>query len=279
VDNDNRKAAGRPLFEQEKNEKVLTWPDLVYTELICMLVVTAVLIAWGIVLQAPLEEPASSAKTPNPSKAPWYFLGLQEMLVYFDPWMAGVVLPSVILVGLMAIPYIDFNKLGNGYYTFNDRKFAVITFMFGFLPLWVAMIILGTFLRGPNWNFFSPYEYWDVHKLVFLNNINLSEWFWLNFLQTQMPVAPAGCSLPYQIAIILLRESVGLAAVAAYLFLLPPLMAATVFRKFFTRMGFLRYMVLANLMLFMMSLPIKMVLRWALNLKYIVAIPEWFFNI
>ena len=179
VENDKRKAEGRPLVEQEKNEKVLTWPDLVYTELICMLVVTAILIAWGIVLQAPLEEPASSAKTPNPSKAPWYFLGLQEMLVYFDPWMAGVVLPSVILVGLMAIPYIDFNKLGNGYYTFKERKFAVSTFLFGFLPLWVAMIVLGTFLRGPNWNFFSPYEFWDVHKLVFLNNINLSEWFWM----------------------------------------------------------------------------------------------------
>ena len=78
---------------------------------------------------------------------------------------------------------------------------------------------------------------------------------------------------------ILIREWLGLVAVAAYLFALPPLMAATVFRKFFTKMGFLRYMVLANLMLFMMSLPIKMVLRWAINLKYIVAIPEWFFNI
>src|SRR5262245_56630997 len=132
VENDERKAAGRPLFEQEKAEKVLTWPDLVYTELVCMVLVTAVLIAWGILLQAPLEEPASAAKTPNPSKAPWYFLGLQEMLVYFDPWMAGVVLPSVILVGLMALPYIDFNKLGNGYYTFTQRKFAISTFLFGF---------------------------------------------------------------------------------------------------------------------------------------------------
>ena len=279
VENDKRKAEGRPLIEQENNEKVLTWPDLVYTELICMVVVTAVLIAWGIVLQAPLEEPASAAKTPNPSKAPWYFLGLQEMLVYFDPWMAGVVLPSVILVGLMAIPYIDFNKLGNGYYTFNERKFAVSTFLFGFLPLWVAMIVLGTFLRGPNWNFFSPYEYWDTHKLVFLNNVNLSEWFWLSVMGQQLPVAPAGSKLGYQIVMILLREWLGLVAVVAYLFVLPPIMAATVFRKFFVKMGFLRYMVLANLMLFMMSLPIKMVLRWVINLKYIVAIPEWFFNI
>lgn len=279
VENDQRRAEGRPLLEQEKNEKVLVWPDLVYTELICMVVLTAILIAWGIVLQAPLEEPASAAKTPNPSKAPWYFLGLQEMLVYFDPWMAGVVLPSIILVGLMAIPYIDFNKLGNGYYTFKERKFAIITFMFGFLPLWVAMIILGTFLRGPNWNFFSPYEYWDVHKLEFLNNVNVSEKFWLEWLHRPLPVAPADAAFVTRAGTILLREWLGLVLVLAYLFVLPPLMAATVFRKFFTRMGFLRYMVLANLMLFMMSLPIKMVLRWAFNLKYIVAIPEWFFNI
>ncbi len=279
VDNDNRRASGRPLFEQENNEKVLTWPDLVYTELVCMVLVTAVLIAWGIVLQAPLEEPASAAKTPNPSKAPWYFLGLQEMLVYFDPWMAGVVLPSVILVGLMAVPYIDFNKLGNGYYTFNERKFAVSTFLFGFLPLWVAMIVLGTFLRGPNWNFFSPYEFWDVHKLELLNNINLSELFWIKGLGQPLPVVPQAASFPVQAWFILWREWLGLVAVMFYLAALPNIMAATVFKKFFVKMGFLRYMVLANLMLMMMSLPIKMVLRWALNLKYIVAIPEWFFNI
>ena len=279
VDNDNRRASGRPLFEQENNEKVLTWPDLVYTELVCMVLVTAVLIAWGIVLQAPLEEAASAAKTPNPSKAPWYFLGLQEMLVYFDPWMAGVVLPSVILIGLMAVPYIDFNKLGNGYYTFNERKFAVSTFLFGFLPLWVAMIVLGTFLRGPNWNFFSPYEFWDVHKLVQADNVNLSEFFWVYFLKMQLPVVPPSASFPVQAWYILCREWLGLVAVIFYLAALPNIMAATVFKKFYVKMGFLRYMVLANLMLMMMSLPIKMVLRWSLNLKYVVAISEWFFNI
>jgi hypothetical protein len=112
----------------------------------------------------------------NPSKAPWYFLGLQEMLVYYDPWMAGVVLPSLIIVGMMAIPYIDFNKLGNGYYTYNERKFAIITYLFGFLPLWVAMIILGTFLRGPNWNFSGRMSSGRA-QLEFLNNVNLSEMF------------------------------------------------------------------------------------------------------
>ena len=119
-------AQGLPPLEKLDDEKVLVWPDLVYTELICMVALTAFLLVWAIALQAPLEEPASSVKTPNPSKAPWYFLGLQEMLVYYDPWMAGVVLPSLIIVGLMAIPYIDFNKKGNGYYTINERKFAYI---------------------------------------------------------------------------------------------------------------------------------------------------------
>ncbi len=267
VDNDTRVEQGRPLFEQEDNEKILVWPDLVYTELICMVLVTVVLVVWGIVLQAPLEEAANAAKTPNPSKAPWYFLGLQEMLVYFDPWLAGVVFPSVMLVGLMAIPYIDFNKKGSGYYTFNDRKFAVITFMFGFIPLWVAMIILGTFMRGPNWNFFGIFEFWDVHKLQVLNNVNLSEIVWIGLLKQGLP------------SNILLREGPGFVLVIFYFAVLPGVLAASVFKTFFHRMGFIRYMVFSNLVLMMAALPIKMVLRWTLNLKYIVAIPEYFFNI
>lgn len=267
VDNDKRRAEGRPLREEENNEKILVWPDLVYSELICMIALTAFLIFWGIFLQAPLEEPASAVRTPNPSKAPWYFLGLQEMLVYFDPWLAGVVFPSVILGGLMAVPYIDFNKLGNGYYTFKERSFAISTFLLGFLPLWIGMIILGTFLRGPNWNFFGIYEYWDPHKLEVANNVNFSEILWLDLLRTSMP------------GNILVREGPGILLVLGYLAVLPPIMAATVFRKYYVRMGFLRFLVFSNLVLLMAALPIKMVLRWSINLKYIVAIPEWFFNI
>ena len=80
---------------------------------------------WSITLNAPLEEPANPNLTMNPSKAPWYFLGLQEMLVYFDPWIAGVVMPTLIIVGLMVIPYIDTNPLGSGYYTWKQRKFSI----------------------------------------------------------------------------------------------------------------------------------------------------------
>ena len=270
VENDNRLQAGRPLLESENSEKVLVWPDLVYTELICMIVLTAVLVFWGIGLEAPLEEPASSVKTPNPSKAPWYFLGLQEMLVYFDPWLAGVVLPGIILGGLIAVPYIDFNKAGNGYYCFKDRAFAISTFMFGFFPLWIALIVLGTFLRGPNWNFYGIYEVWDVHKVKAANNVNLSEFFW----------APLG-GMPKgsDVLTILLRESPGIILTIGYFALLPPILGLTVLRKYFVRMGVLRFLVFSNLALWMAVLPIKMLLRWSFSLKYIVGIPEWFFNI
>lgn len=278
-ENDTRIEQGKPLLEQEQSQQVLIWPDLVYTEMICMILVTALLILWGVALPAPLEEPASAVKTPNPSKAPWYFLGLQEMLVYYDPWMAGVVLPTFIVIGLMAIPYIDFNKRGNGYYSFNERKFSVITFMFGFLPLWVAMIILGTFIRGPNWNMFGIFEYWDVHKLENLNNVNLSDYLWVDWLGQPLPRPASDSSAGQTLWIILKREGLGLALVVGYLVVMPPIMALTVFRRFFVKMGFIRYMTLAMLMLFMASLPLKMALRWAFNLKYIVAIPEWFFNI
>src|SRR5881296_1914811 len=174
VRNDQRITEGKPLVEQEETaDKVLTWPDLVYTELICMVVLTVVLIGWSMALQAPLEDPANPSSSPNPSKAPWYFLGLQEMLVYFDPWIAGVLLPTLIIVGLMIIPYVDINPKGNGYYTWSERKFAIATFLVGFLGMWVGMITIGVFFRGPGWNLFMPWDYWDPHKVVPLTNIDL----------------------------------------------------------------------------------------------------------
>ena len=268
VINDERMERGEPPMEKVGEDKVLVWPDLVYTELIAMVICTVILIVWAIVLKAPLEQPASSARIPNPSKAPWYFLGLQEMLVYFDPWMAGVVLPTMIVQGLIALPYIDFNQKGNGYYTFAHRKFAITTFLFGFIVLWCVLIVLGTFLRGPNWNFFGPFEPWDPHKNVPLNNVNLSDYFWL-----------LGFGSAIEGKHWLIRELPGIFFVFVYLFILPPLLAKTVLRSFYIRMGFVRFFILVTLIQFMASLPIKMVLRWMFNLKYIVFIPEYFLNI
>src|SRR5687768_2770785 len=259
-------SGGIPWEKTESDEKLFTWPDLVYTELLCMILLTIVMIVWSIGLRAPLEEAANPTSSPNPAKAPWYFLGLQEMLVYFDPWLAGVVLPTLIIVGLMAIPYIDTNPRGNGYYSFKERKWEIGIFLYGFLVLWSFLIITGTFLRGPNWNFYGPYEYWDPNKLEPLVNINLSELVWVKLMAMPLP------------KLWFIREAPGLLLVLLYV-ALPPLLAAGPFRRFYLKMGAPRYYVGAMLFLIMMSLPIKMVLRWLFNLKYIVNIQEIFFNI
>ena len=267
VRNDQRVAAGGDVIEKEESDRVWVWPDLVYTELISLVLCSAILVVWSIALEAPIEQPANPANTPNPSKAPWYFLGLQEMLVYFDPWLAGVVLPSLIIVGLIAIPYIDTNPKGNGYYTFNERKVEITLFLFGFVVLWSALIVLGTFLRGPNWNFFGPFEYWDVHKLEALNNVQLSEYLWVRGLGQPLPDN------------ILVREGAGILLSLAYVTVLPVILARTLFKRYYEKMGPTRFYVGAFLFLMMLSLPIKMFSRWVINLKYVVSIPEWFFNI
>jgi hypothetical protein len=265
--NDRRVAAGKPLVEKEEENRVWVWPDLVYTELISLILCSVVLIVWSIFLKAPLEQPANPANTPNPSKAPWYFLGLQEMLVYFDPWLAGVVLPSLIIVGLICIPYVDKNPKGNGYFTFAERKAEITIFLFGFVVLWCSLIVLGTFLRGPNWNFFGPFEFWDIHKLAALTNVNLSEYIYVRGLGTALPTNP------------FIREIFGILLVLIYVFVLPVVLARGVFKAYYAKLGPARYYVTVFLFLSMMSLPLKMLARWIFNLKYVVAIPEIFFNI
>jgi hypothetical protein len=275
--NDTRLAAGMPLLEEDRDDKVLVWPDLVYTELICLVLATAGLFLWAIIAKAPLEQPANPGYAPNPAKAPWYFLGLQEMLVYFDPWMAGVVYPGLIIVGLCAMPYIDTNPRGNGYYTLKERPFAITTWLFGFLILWVVLIFFGTFLRGPNWSFFGPYEYWDAHKAEALNNIDVSHIFWVKMMNRARPGMtdnPVGF-LPHW----LVREWLGLLLIGAYFVLLPVILRATVFRRMYEHMGAIRYSVMVILLLFMALMPIKMVLRWVFNLKYLIYLPEYNANL
>ncbi len=269
VENDKRIAAGEGPLEgtPENREKVWAWPNLVYTELFAGIACTVFLIVWAIFFKAPLEEPANPTWAPNPAKAPWYFLGLQEMLVYFDPWMAGVVLPGIILVGLILLPFIDTNPKGNGYFTFAERKFAISGFMFGWIVLWIFLIQVGTFLRGPNWTFYGPFEYWDAHKVVAENNINLSEIMWIKLFNTGLPKN------------IILREIFGILLTGFYLVGIVPIITKKWGHKFLKDMGTIRYYLLIFLILSAASLPIKMYLRWFINLKYIVAMPEFELNL
>lgn len=268
VINDERIKRGEPSLEGElAKQKVFTWPDLVHSEFICLILFTAALVIWSILIEAPIEEPAATARTPNPSKAPWYFLGLQELLVYFDPWLAGVVLPSFIVVGLMAVPYLDTNPKGNGYYTFDERPFAISFFWVGFLLFWVSLVIMGTFLRGPNWSFFGPFEYWDLHKLEPMVNVDLSTMFWVNMMDQPRPDNP------------FVREAPGIVAVLGYFLVLPPILGKTLMRGMLRNMGAVRFNIFIHLFLWFVLIPIKMGLRWTVSLKYFVGMPEYFFNI
>lgn len=268
VINDMRMERGEPTIEKlESDEKVLVFPYLIFIEFVAALAYAVVLVVWAILLKAPLEGPANPTVSPNPSKAPWYFLGLQEMLVYFDPWIAGVLLPTFIIIGLCALPYIDRDPSTSGFYSFKARRGPIIAFLFGFWILWMLLIIMGTFMRGPNWNFFGPFEVWDVHKVVPLLNVNLSELVYIKWL---------GWGLP---KFWLTRELPGFLLLGVYFIVTPAILVKTILKNTFKKLDPARYAILVILILMMASLPIKMYLRWAFNLKYLVAIPEIFFNI
>jgi hypothetical protein len=246
----------KPGWERE----VHVWPFLLRIEFLATIIVTFVLMVWSITLDAPLEEPSNPTLTMNPSKAPWYFLGLQEMLVYFDPWMAGVVLPTLILIGLMAIPYMDANPLGNGYYTFKQRKFAIIAFCFGFLALWLAMVVIGTFIRGPGWIWFWPGQTWDHNRLVFESNRDLPD--------------------IVGITNALGKGIFGAIVVGIYTLLMAGLIHKVMTwnefnRKIYKRMSLIQYLTLQFFLISMMALPVKMIAKLAFRVKYIWITP-WF---
>ena len=248
--------AWRPEWARE----VHVWPYLLRIEFLAAIIVTIILMVWSIVLNAPLEEPANPTLTMNPSKAPWYFLGLQEMLVYFDPWIAGVVMPTLIILGLMAIPYIDTNPLGNGYYTFKQRKYSILTFLFGFIVLWLNMIAIGTLIRGPGWMWFWPGTTWDHNRLIFEVNRDLPDIFGIH---------AAGPKFLFG------ALAVGAYSVAAAV-LIHKLIAHTAFnRKIYARMSVLQYTVMQVFLVAMLSLPVKILLRILFRIKYVWVTP-WF---
>ncbi len=137
----------------EPVDKVNTWPHLMLPEFVSLMAMTAFLIFLSAILQAPLLEEANPNVTPNPAKAPWYFLGLQELLSYWDPQIAGVMIPLVLGVVLwMAFPYIDRNPETHP----SKRKFAIMFYTF-FLAGAGVLTIIGVLFRGPGWNWTYPW--------------------------------------------------------------------------------------------------------------------------
>ncbi len=134
-------------------DKVHTWPHLLAAEFVAALACTAFLLIFSIFVNAPLLQLANPNRTPNPSKAPWYFLGLQELLTMFHPMVAGVTIPGMGIFVLILAPFIDKNPSNQP----EDRKFAISIFTI-FLMFWAVLVIIGSFFRGPGQNFVYPWS-------------------------------------------------------------------------------------------------------------------------
>jgi quinol-cytochrome oxidoreductase complex cytochrome b subunit len=147
-------AAGQRKVPEEQR-LVMVWPHLLVRHAVAALVVLIVTLVVSLLFDAPLREIANPNVTPNPEKAPWYFVGLQELLSHFHPVVAGVLVPGAIVIGLVALPYIDRNPARRP----RLRKVAVWTFTF-FLAVWVALTLIGFAFRGPDWAWVWPWDEW-----------------------------------------------------------------------------------------------------------------------
>ena len=217
-------------------------PGHVFKEFLAALA-CILLLAWlGILVEAPLDTPADPDFTPNPAKAPWYFLGFQELLVYFDPWLAGVVIPLLIILSLILIPLLDNEPSGAGHYTFRQRIWATLPFTFGLL-IFVLLTLISAWFRGSNWDWYWPWEDWSMAR----------------------PARAGYHSLPWWL---------GFSLLGLY-YLLGLVLPFTFWRSRFESWGKMRYLVYFFLVLSMTGVAIKILLRHLLNIRYFVETP-WF---
>ena len=137
------------------DDSVYSWPNLLMAELFVFVLTVSIILTVSLLFNAPLEEPVNVMHPPNPAKAPWYFLGLQEMVSYSAFW-GGIGVPGVMVALLVLVPYLDRNPKGVGRWFARERLLANTIFL-SMVLLNVIFIIIGTFFRGPNWQFVSPF--------------------------------------------------------------------------------------------------------------------------
>ena len=148
------KARAIQTVKPEPTDKVNTWPHLMLMEFGALLAITGLLVIMSVIIFSPLLDPANVNSTPNPSKAPWYFLGLQELLSYFDPQIAGVTVPTITgIIGFMMIPFVDKNPSTRP----SDRKFAILLYSM-FMVGAGTLTLIGVLFRGRGFNFTYPWK-------------------------------------------------------------------------------------------------------------------------
>lgn len=230
------------------DEKVLCYPNMIFHELVVCLGTLVFIWAWSLFMDAPLEEAANGNLTPNPSRAPWYFLGLQELLVYFDPWIAGVLLPQFIVQGLVILPYVDTNPTQQGYYSYKGRELEFWVMSIGFI-MWFVLIIVGSTMRGPSWQMYMPWESWLTHKPPAAETWSLDDHTKVYLMGMKIPV-------------------LGILALGGY-FGVGMAIPMLLFKEWYKEKGFLKYNLIVSHLLVMLAVPIKMALRLGLDIKYI----------
>ncbi|HHT9119569.1 MAG TPA: hypothetical protein ACFYD3_03350 [Candidatus Hypogeohydataceae bacterium YC41] len=232
----------RDIYERPPRYE-LFFPNFVMKELCVGLAFLIIIFTWAYYKDAPLYELSNPAETPSHIKAAWYFVGLQELLAYFDPYLAGVIIPSLILGGLYLVPFLDPDPVkGIGRFAFKERKFAIGCFLGGYV-MWYALLLVGMFFRGTYWSFYWPWEDQSVVKAT-----EVALW--------SFPL-PAGIAF--------------LVCYGLLMLLLP----AVIFQDFFFRVGLIRYFITFNLFAAMCFVPIKVLLRNGFHVKYVLVTP-WF---
>ncbi len=227
---------------KDPHDMLPVYPGHVFREFLAALICLLMLAWLGLLLDAPLDVPANPDFTPNPAKAPWYFLGFQELLLYFDPWLAGVVIPFFIIAGLIMVPLLDNNPQGEGRYAFRSRIWVTLPFTAGLLFL-VLLTVMAAWFRGSNWDWYWPWQDWAMAK----------------------PARSGFRSLP---------NWLGFSLIGIY-YLLGMRLPAVFRRKRFEKWGRVRYSLYFFLVLTMAAIVIKVLLRLLLNVRYIVQTP-WF---
>jgi hypothetical protein len=194
--------------------------------------------------------------------------GVQELLVYFDPWLARRVFPIVYIFGLAAIPFLKKpSAVQTGSLTGLIYAVIVSLLLVTFEFIWLFLTAVGVFLRGPNWNLFWPGEEWDEYKIEPWNNINLSDYFWFHWMDLR----------PHDIPWVM-RESPGLILIGSYL-LTGFFLAYVLFRYQRRATPYWRWIVLVLMLQLAALVPFKMMCRWVFNVKYWIYLPEYDWNV
>lgn len=242
-------------------------------EVAAVVVVGLLVVACAFVLEAPLADPADPGRpAPEPAKVPWFLAGLQEMRFYFDPWMSSWLLPSLLLLALLALPFFDLGATGGAATAPGKESTAPAFFLLGWLLLVLLPLIVGVFLRGPHWQAFGPFEPWDPARPPPAAPLPLSEVVWCRWLGRTAPPAHW-----------LVRELPGLLVLGLYFGVLPwrlPRWKATrgAFDRHRKALGRWRCRLTLALVLALGTVPLKMYSRWLLDAVYWLHLPEISFN-